>query len=189
MAWQFHDSIYFFVDDLCNYRRKKNFFLFGSYGLGGKHMFPYGNTGRITGHFFIDMVFYHINLRLASDFEKQFSPCQWCCLKLVMCGQCFFQLSRVGGIPPPQNPKFPQENTQNTENIKNGIEFIPPDMCFPLPRTWSLELTQMCGWRFINCRWCYHVCHRCQVILSYVSEAIAKVMSTSKTLTTVYLLL
>ena len=56
---------------------KKNFFLFGSYGVGGKHMFPYGNTGRITGHFSIDMVFYHnINLRLASDFEKQFPPCQ-----------------------------------------------------------------------------------------------------------------
>ena len=39
-------------------------------------MFLYGNTGRITGHSSIDMVFYHINLRLASDFEKQFSPCQ-----------------------------------------------------------------------------------------------------------------
>ena len=167
---------------------KKNFFLFGLYGLGGKHMFPYGNTGRITGHFSIDMVFHHINLRLESDFEKQFSPCQWCCLKLVICGQCYFQLSPGGGGNPPRIPKSPRKTPKIQKTLKMHRIYLP-DMCFPFPRTWSLGSTLMCGWRFINCRWCYHVCHRCRVILSYVSEAIAKVMSTSKTLTTVYLLL
>ena len=35
--------------------------------------------------------------------------------------------------PPPQNPKFPQENTQNTENIKKCIEFTPRYV-FPPPQ-------------------------------------------------------
>ena len=43
-------------------------------------------------------------------------------------------------FPLPQNPKFPQKNTQNTKkHIKNCIEFTP-QICVPL-RTWSLELT------------------------------------------------
>ena len=53
--------------------------------------------------------------------------------------QCYFQLSPVGDFPLPQNPKFPQKNTQNTKkNIKNGSNLLPR---YVSPRTWSLELT------------------------------------------------
>ena len=53
--------------------------------------------------------------------------------------QCYFQLS-PGGIPPPQNPKFPPEKHPKYKKHKKMHRIYPPDMCFP-PRTWSLELT------------------------------------------------
>ena len=57
--------------------------------------------------------------------------------------QCYFQLS-PGGIPPLQSQIPPPRKTpkiQKTLKNASNLPPPPPDMCFPPPRTWSLELT------------------------------------------------